>query len=76
MQFKTFQIINDIKLTDQYYSKVKNEHYKHKEAVLTSLQTNSLSLRMTRYVYEPSFKYHAIYRIRNNFKVNTIGYFD
>lgn len=76
MQFKTFQIINNIKLTDQYYSKVNSEDYKHKEAVLTSLQTNSLSLRMTRYVYEPSFKYHAIYRIRNNFKVNIIGYFD
>lgn len=72
MQFKTFQIIDNINLTDKYYS----EDYKRKEAVLTSLQTNSLSLRMTHYAYEPSFKYHAIYRIRNHFKITTIGYFD
>jgi len=63
-------------ITDQYYSKVNSEDYKHKEAVLTSLQTNSLSLRMTHYVYDPPFKYHAIHRIRNNFQINTIGYFD
>ena len=63
-------------ITDQYYSKVNSKDYKHKEAVLTSLQTNSLSLRMTRYVYEPPFKYYAIHRIRNNFNINTIGYFD
>ena len=55
----------------------KSGDYKHnKEAVLVAIQTNSLSLRMTRYVYDPPFKYHVIHRIRNNFKINTIGYFD
>jgi len=55
----------------------KSEDYKHnKEAVLVAIQTNNLSLKMTRYVYDPAFKYYVIHRIRNNFKINTIGYFD
>jgi len=55
----------------------KSEDYKHnKEAVLVAIQANNLSLKMTRYVYDPAFKYYVIHRIRNNFKINTIGYFD
>jgi len=77
MQTETFQNNNKNKLTHQYYSKVKSEDYKHnKEAVLVAIQVNNLSLKMTRYVYDPAFKYHAIFRIRNHFKINTIGYFD
>ena len=76
IEIKMFQRNIDTKLTEQYYSKVRSEDYKRKEAVLASIRTNDLSLRMTRYVYGPSFKYQSIFRIRNHFNLNTIGYFD
>lgn len=52
------------------------EDYVKKEVVLEMLCNRSLSLRMTYYVYDPDFLYEAIFRIRNNFKVSTVGYFD
>jgi hypothetical protein len=58
------------------YREVSSSEFKNKEILLRALKTNSLSLRMTRYVYEPEVKYESIYRIRNNFKITTIGYFD
>ena len=63
-------------LTRQYYSSVTNNDYKNKEEMLSSLQNNCLSLRMTHYVYEPSFKYERVHRIRTKYKLTQIGYFD
>lgn len=52
------------------------QDYLNKELVLEMLSNRSLSLKMTHYVYEPDFLYEAIFRIRNNFKISTVGYFD
>ena len=64
------------KFIKQYYDKITKSDLINKELLLRTLQEKSLTLRMTRYVYQPEFKYHAIFRIRNNFKLNVIGYFD
>lgn len=50
--------------------------YKNKEEMLLSLQNNCLTLRMTSYVYEHSFKYEIVRRIRTRYKLTQIGYFD
>jgi hypothetical protein len=63
-------------LTQQYYSSATNRDYKNKEAMLTSLQNNCLSLRLTPYVYEQAFKYEIVCRIRTKYKLTQIGYFD
>lgn len=59
-----------------YYGEVSTNDFKNKENLLKTLKTNSLSLRMTRYAYEPELKYERIHRIRNHFRLRTIGYFD
>jgi len=71
-----FYYSKNSKFIKQYFDKVTKNDFINKELLLKTLLENSLTLRMTRYVYEPEFKYHAIFRIRNNFKLNTIGYFD
>jgi len=64
-------------ITDKYYENVTKNDFINKELLLRTLQEKSMSLRMTEYVYNPEFKYHAIFRMRNRFKFNTtIGYFD
>ena len=65
------------KLTEDYYSKISKNEFINKENLLKSLTEGpSLSLRMTKYIYNPEFKYHAIFRIRNNFHLNSPCYFD
>lgn len=52
--------------------------YRNKELVLSRItDTNSLSLRMTTYIYPSDFLYERVFRIRNNFNISTsIGYYD
>lgn len=65
------------KLTKDYYSKICKNEFTNKENLLKSLiEGPILSLRMTKYIYNPEFKYHAIFRIRNNFQLNSMCYFD
>ena len=69
---------DNLLLTKQYYKNVLSTDYKNKEDLLYSFKNhNSLSLRMTCYVFGPSFKYEKIHRIRNNFNISSfIGYYD
>ena len=71
-------MIDKLLLTKLYYKNVLSTDYKNKENLINSFKNhNSLSLRMTCYVFEPSFKYEKIHRIRNNFNLSPmIGYYD
>lgn len=71
-----FYYNKNTKFIKQYFDTVTKNDFINKELLLRTLLENSLTLRMTRYVYDHEFKYHAIFRMRNNFKLNTIGYFD
>lgn len=64
-------------LTKLYYKNVLSCDFKNKEELLHSFKNhNSLSLRMTCYVFNTSFKYETIHRIRNHFNLSAIGYYD
>lgn len=73
-----FYYINNKILINEYYEKVTKNDFVNKELLLRTLQEKSLTLRMTEHVYNSEFKYYAIFRMRNRFKLNfnTIGYFD
>ena len=48
----------------------------NKKAFLNSIRFSCLSLRMTNYVYADNVKYEKVFRIKNNFCLKTVGYFD
>ena len=71
-----FYYVKNGTLTNECYEEVSKNDFMNKELLLKDFQEKSLSLRMTEYIYNSEFKYHAIFRIRNKFKIKTIGYFD